>query len=223
MAVLAFPPLDFSLFGLSEWTGACWVEFFEGESGKPVWSVTLAHHSEDSALVLVRTSPKERWDRLIAGGQQPGAAEFAADLVRVVIDAARAEFDTDERSRYNRAVPAFAQDQGNGWESWESAQWSLDGHAIPARIWRFAHAWTGLTLGVSARYVGVTAFNVEDTEVDLTEVYGSDYGFDFTVPFWIHGLEDQLPRRPSTRDIYHSKRRHHDHDRVLDSQGPTVN
>jgi hypothetical protein len=136
----------------------------------------------------------------------------------VVIDAARAEFDTDERSRYNRAVPAFAQDQGNGWESWESAQWSLDGHAIPARIWRFAHAWTGLTLGISGHYVGVTAFNVEDTRVDLIEASGPDYDFDFTVPFLIHGLEEQLPRRPSTHDIYRSRRRHHDHDRVLDNK-----
>jgi hypothetical protein len=101
--------------GVREWNGSRWVEFFEGEGGKPVWSVTLAHHSEKCNLVLVRTSPKDRWDRIMAGGQQSGAAEFAADLVRVVIDAGRSELETDERSRYNRAVPAFAQEQGKEW------------------------------------------------------------------------------------------------------------
>jgi len=151
----------------------------------------------------------------MAGGEQPGATEFASDLVRVLIDMGRAEFEDPERSQYNRAVWSFAQEQGKAWESWDKTQWSLDGHAIPARTWRFAHFWTGMTLGVPDHYVGVTAFDLEDPGVDLVEVSGSDYGFDFTVPFGIRGLEVEHAGQPDTSEIFRSQSRHLDHDRVL--------
>jgi hypothetical protein len=213
------PPLDFSLFGLDGWSGAQWVGFFEGEVGQPVWSVTLDHHRQDSALVLVKTAPRERWDRLMAG-EEPRAADFASDLVRVLLDMARPEFEESERDRYNRSIWPFSRAQGGQWQSWEPAQWTVDGNPFPARLWRFAHAWTGLTLGAPEHYVGVTAFDVDGTGVDLIVASGAEYGFDFSVPFSIHGLQAQVPERPDTSDIFRSKSRHLDHDRVLASAGP---
>jgi len=213
------PPLDFSLVGLRGSSGARWVEFFDGEVGKPVWSVTLAHHA-DPALVLVTTAPRERWDQRMAGGGESGEVEFASNLVRVLLDLARAEFEGSERGQYNRALWPFAQEQGKVWESWEHAQWSVDGQTMPARTWRFAHGWTGLTLGVPGNYVGVTAFDSEDHEADLVGVSGSEYGFDFAIPFTIHGLELQRPGRTDTTEIYRSQSRHPDHDRVLAFLGP---
>ena len=210
-----FPPLDFSLFGWRGWTGARWVGFFEGEAGKPVWSVTLDHHRADPVLVLVKTAPKERWDRLMASIPELGAREFASDLVPVLVDLARPQFEESVRARYNRSIWPFARAQGHKLESWEQAQWSIDDKAVPSRIFRFGHAWTGVTLGAPGYYIGVTAFDLDDTEVELAQVSGGDYNFDFTVPFLIDELQAQIPERPDTSAIYLSKNRHPDHDRVL--------
>jgi hypothetical protein len=215
------PPLDFSLFGLNEWSGARWVEFFEGEIGEPVWAVTLAH-SRDPALVLVRFAPTKPWDRRMAGGL-PGATAFACSLLVALIDMARPELDGSEHDQYNRSIWAFAQEQAKTTESWEQTQWGWDGHTVPARIRRFAHAWTGFTLGVPGHYVGVTAFNLVDPRIDLIRVNGADYGFDFTVPFRIDELNTRRPQRLNPSEIVRSKRRLPDHDEVLASTGPASN
>jgi hypothetical protein len=215
------PPIDFSLFGVREWRGAHWVGFFEGEVGKPVWSVTLDHHRPDPALILVKAAPRERWDRVMAG-DEPGADVFASDLVRVLLDMARPEFvEESERARYNRSIWPFACAEGSQWESWAPAQWAIEGNPVPARVWPFAHGWTGLTLGDPQHYVGVTAFDVSDTGVDLVAVSGAEYGFEFSVPFSILDLQAQVPERPDTSDIVRSESRHPDHERVLASAGPS--
>ena len=211
------PPLDYSVFGLKGWSGARWVEFFQGEVPKPVWSVSLGHSSNEHALILVTTSPRERWGAM-AGRQQLGPSEFASDVVRVLIDMARAEFGGPARGQYDRAIWPFAQAQGWAWRSWDQTRWRFDGHVIPARIWRFAHAWTGLTLGVPGHYVAVTSFDSEDLEVDLAEVSGTDYGLDFTVPFGIGQL--QRTRHAVIPKVLRSKSQHPDHDRVIAFRSP---
>jgi hypothetical protein len=45
-----FPAIDFPSFGLDDgWTGPRWMSFFEGQGGRPIWGVHLAHgHHETS-------------------------------------------------------------------------------------------------------------------------------------------------------------------------------
>ena len=197
MAQLAdqHPPLDFSLFGLTEWDGVRWVPFFAGEVGRPVWSVSLAH-SADGTLVLVKTAPRQRYDQLMVGRDRQeeaailGPMEFAAESLAQMADAGRPEVDlpSEQRGRYNQRIWPFAEEQAAGWTEWEPARWTLGQRPLGARIFRFAHGWTGLTLDEPHHYIGVTAYNVADTHVSLTEVDGSLYGFDFSQPFKIQDL-----------------------------------
>jgi hypothetical protein len=110
------PPLDFSPLGLARWPGPKWVEFFQGTIGQAVSSVVLAHFVEGGGLILVKTAPRQRWDREMGGSVEGemnpgrGIADFAFDLVREMTDSGRPALDGDaalegeERASYNRGL-----------------------------------------------------------------------------------------------------------------------
>ncbi len=60
-----FQPLDFVPFGLAKWENPKWVFFFDGEIGPPACSVSLAHANDDR-VIIVKTAPCRRWDRMMA-------------------------------------------------------------------------------------------------------------------------------------------------------------
>jgi hypothetical protein len=238
MPSTGFPPLDFSLVGLAESPGRKWVEFFQGkyEGGtrRPVWSVLLAHSVKNGGLIMVKTAPRQRWDREMGGeieGEMNtgrGASDFAFDLLRQMIDSGRpalrgeAFLKDEERAAYNRGVVTFAEDHGAEWETWESVRWTLGGHNIEARIFRFAHAWAGFSVDGQDRYIGVIAYNVTDTTVRLAEVDGSSYDFDFSKPFQLEDLQAQIGLRPDTESIVRAPRRYPDHQVVINTRSRVI-
>ncbi len=233
-----FLPLDFSLVGLADWPGRKWVEFFQGkwERGvaKPVWSVLLAHSVEKSGLVVVKTAPRQRWDREMGGevdGEMNpgrGASDFASDLLRQMTDSGRpalegeAALTGEERASYNRGLVTFAEDRGAEWETWEPARWTLGERNIEAKIFLFAHAWAGLSVDDPDRYIGVIAYNVTDTTVHLAEVDGSLYDFDFTKPFRLEDLQSQLGSRPDSESVVRAATRQRDHQVVIATRSRVI-
>jgi hypothetical protein len=222
------PPLDFLLVGLANRRGPKWVIFFEGEQEKPVWSVLLAHSVLEAGLVVVKTAPRQWWDRDMAGEVEaedshcrPGATDFAFGLLLWMIDSGRPAFEGevalggDERADYNRGLVTFAKDHAAEWEMWEPARWTLGERNIEARIFRFAHAWAGFSVDDPDRYIGVIAYNVADTTVHLDEVDAASYNFDFTKSFGIADLQAQVGLRPDVESIIRAPARHPDHRVVI--------
>jgi hypothetical protein len=204
------------------------VIFFEGEQGKPVWSVLLAHSVDDDGLVVVKTAPRRWWDRNMAGVVEAednpgrsGATDFAFGLLLWMADGARpalegeAALTGEERGSYNRGLVTFAEGHGAEWETWEPARWTLGERSIDARIFRFAHAWAGFSVDDPDRYIGVVAYNVAETSVHLDNVDGPPYTFDFTKPFSIEDLQAQIASRPDVESVIRAPTRYRDHDVVI--------
>jgi hypothetical protein len=241
-STIGFPPLDFSLVGLAKPPGRKWVHFFEGERkdgiAQPAWSVSLAHSVEETGLIVVKTAPRDRWDRDMGGevggteGRQ-GISEYAFGLLLWLTDSGRpapegnASLKEEERASYNQGLVTFSEDHGAEWETWETARWTIGEQNLDARIFRFAHGWVGFTIDDPDRYIGVISYNVSDIAVHLDEVDGSSYNFDFTQPFDIEDLQDQVGSRPNVESIIRAPKRYPDHQvvmatpsRVISSTGP---
>jgi hypothetical protein len=221
----AHPSLDFSLVGVAQWPGPRWVEFFEGQHGQPVQSVLLAHSDGENGLIVVKTAPRPRRARG-EGDENPGetnleAANFAFELLLWTTDSARPALDGDaalkgeERASYNRGLVTFAEDHGAQWDTWERARWNLGKQNLDARIFRFAHGWTGFSVDDPDRWIGVIAYNVAETTVRLDEVDGVSYNFDFTKPFGIEDLQAQVGSRPEVESIIRAPVRYPDHEIVI--------
>jgi hypothetical protein len=212
------PALDFSLYGLAEWIDAKWVSFFEGESGKPVSSVLLAH-ANSRVLIVVKTAPKERWDRCSGRDVPSDPVDFAASLLATVADCARATLPASDRGQYNQGIWPYALEQAAGWSSWDHADWTIDGRPVDAIVKRFAHGWAGFTVSDPLHYIGIHAYRSDSTEVALKKVSGEAYGFDFSAPFGItqlHGVAPDLDLLAITRATTLDS----DHQQVLSSQAP---
>jgi hypothetical protein len=216
------------------------VNFFEGEHGKPVWSVLLAHSFADDGLVVVKTAPRRWWDQDMAGETEAednpgrsGATEFAFGLLLWTTDSSRpalegeAALKGEERAAYNRGLVTFSEDHAAEWETWEPARWTLGERNLDAKIFRFAHAWAGFSIDDPDRYIGVVAYNVADTTVRLEEVGGASYNFDFGQPFGTEDLQAQADSRPNVESLVRAPTRYPDHavviatpSRVITSTGP---
>jgi hypothetical protein len=201
---------------------------------KPVWSVLLAHSVEKSGLVVVKTAPRQRWDREMGGqvdGEMDpgsGASDFAFDLLRQMTDSGRPAREGDgaltgeERAAYNRGLVTFAEEHGAEWKGWEPARWTLGKRNIEAKIFRFANAWAAFSVDDLDRYIGVIAYNVTDATLDLAEVDGSAYDFDFSKPFHLEDLQAQVGSRPDTELLVRSVMRHRDHQVVMATRSRVI-
>jgi hypothetical protein len=223
------PPLDFGLFGLARWDGPKWVFFFEGEVGSPNWSVLL-NHANDHQLIIVKTAPRQRWDRVMAWGD-PGAdvpagigeEQFAFGLVTPLLDMARPNRNagpesTEDSAKYNRGLVAFANQQAAQWRSWDIASWTIGDGALAAYVFHFAHGWAGFSVDHPDYYIGVTAFHVADTSIGLAEVQGAAYDFDFSLPFGIQELQDQVGTVPDIERLIRASAVHPDHLLVMHTE-----
>jgi hypothetical protein len=181
------PPLDFPLVGIADWSGDRWVDFFEGQTGEPVWSVRLGHAAEGH-FAYVCTSPRTRWNTVTAVGDQQGLTELAWRWLFPLIDLARPSLDDGTNSEYSRRVMPFALHEAAGWSNWEPAAWVLDGQQVEARVYRFGGAWVGVGVHEPEGYLAVTARDQTETTLQLATVDGADYGWDFARPFSVSGL-----------------------------------
>ena len=216
-SVPGYPPLDFSLTGLSQWPGPKWVASFDGYPMFGVRSVYLAHSVEDGGLIVVKTAHRQRWDD--EHGRHLSLLEhfsdFAGVLLRFMVDSARPELQGEDRSFYNTGLNPFAYSHNKEWRTWERAQWSLAEQSLDARVFRFADGWTGFSVDDPDRYIAVAAYNVTDTNVRLEEVDGASYGLDFTKPFGTEALQSLAETNPNVASLMRARAKHPDHQAVI--------
>jgi hypothetical protein len=173
-------------------------------------------------LVIVTTAPKARWDQVMASRPPEteieadvGADRFAARAVQTLVDSARPHRVGYERDRYNRGLVPFSDAQGSQRRSWDPITWRLGGMGGMGGMFRFAHAWTAITIDDPERYVGVAAYRTPERSLDLVEVAGHVYGLDFTQSFSIDDLSNQ-PNRLGIDAFIRALSVHPDHLRVVE-------
>jgi hypothetical protein len=219
-----YPPLDFSLVGLSQPTGARWVASFDGFPTFGVRSVYLAHSLEDGGLIVVKTAHRQRWHDERGPESRHASPEkmaarareiFAYVLLLFMVDSAYPELTKEELATYNAGKGTFADKYAQRWQEWEPATWSLGGKMIDANIFRFGDGWTGFTVDDPDRYIAVAAYRVADTSVRLDEVDGGAYDFDFSMPFAIKTLREQGSTKPDVASLMRARARHPDHEAVI--------
>jgi hypothetical protein len=180
------PPIEFVPYGVAAWTGARWLEFFEGESGEPAWSVWLAHRTTDGrGLVVIITYPKRRFDdRLAVDSEEP--------MLEVV---ARAAFFLGELMRVNlRERDRWIHD----FERWPRAPWTIDGASVEARTLSVGTDWAAVTTLTDA-YLVILGHEVGPAELALVSMGdGEPYGVDFDEPLRLQDLTKRLADRPET-------------------------
>jgi hypothetical protein len=179
----AFAPIRFDLVGLADWYGRRFIVDFRGQLGpdgssRPTTSVTLGH-ADEAHLITVCTAGRQDWDDEANDKHREGhgAYAFAQGALFSLVDLRTPRHQTDEQWRgYAARIWSYASQHANEWTEWEPAEWSRAGERLHARLYRFANAWTGLTVGDLDRYIGVTAVGPVDTHIALAEVIGEPYG-----------------------------------------------
>ncbi|HEY3845101.1 MAG TPA: hypothetical protein VGL48_17780 [Acidimicrobiales bacterium] len=132
-----------------------------------------------------------------------------------MVDSARPHLVEYKRDGYNLGVVPFSDAQGSEWRTWDPITWRLGDREAEARLFRFAHVWAAITIDDPARYVGVAAYRMAERSLDLVEVAGQDYAWDFARPFSIDDLNDQ-PNRLDIEVFIRASSVHPAHLRVID-------
>jgi hypothetical protein len=140
---------------------------------------------------------------------------FAYVLLLFMVDSAYPELQEEDLSSYNAGKGFFADSYAKGWKEWERATWRLGAKTLEARIFRFGNGWTGFSIDDPDRYIAIAAYSVPDTNVDLEEVNGAAYGFDFSLPFTIEDLRAQKDTKPDVATLMRARTKHQDHEAVI--------
>ena len=157
------PPVDFRCFEQQDGTVAeRWLEFFEGEDGSPIWSVTLgAIRNGDAGPIFVKTLARDRFDELMVGDTGPSAErEIAYDTVRGLVNFSMAGgLDADPRSSltYEQLTSAriteFIFEQAGLFDTWGTSTVQVDGAETSCSVWSFAGWRCALVTRLPDRYL----------------------------------------------------------------------
>lgn len=193
------PPVDFQLYGLVG-SVRCerWLEFVEGEPGRPVWSVWLGHRCP-SGTVVVTTHPAERFVEVerVSGDVLPALARVAATTL---LSLTMPPPDDPRRTAALTAnVWAVADDAAAAYGSWPRETWTLGTVEMSVPVWAFAGGWAGIVTRVPAAYLIVfgqhcSASRVALAMVDDVKAYGLRPGAPLTADL-LRGPADPPPFR----------------------------
>ena len=196
------PPLDFPCFELIGQGSSSWLEFFDGEQGEPVWSVTLGFAREKSNI-YVKTMPRERYDRLMTADSSDPLRAVAEDAVLSVINyaltsGAAGSRETGARERLANHVPILLVELSDRYQDADRVEWSVDGNLVVFRVFRFGGWWAAYSDQIVDRYVICHGNDPFPKEVTLsTSAAIETYASGLDVPFDIGVLQapDQVARR----------------------------
>ena len=171
-----YPPFDFPLYGLDgAWTGPRWLDFFEGEVGKPSWGAWLGHghtadRKPDSPWVIMGSFSVRR---SVETQLQPSESfeHYLASIATLVL--------------FNDSVeaPARLETEPERWSAWQSASFSADGQPISAQVLNRGDAWAGFTTGLHEVGLVIHANRIAAEELALAEVTSSSsYHFNSDEP-----------------------------------------
>jgi hypothetical protein len=183
-----FPPPDFPVYGFDEsWAGPRWLEFLQGQPGRPLREIWLAHGWSPSPeasrpWARVGTFPAERYVRLMSGRYGDAARTVATAAVFDLMNRTSPVLPEQQRRRYWEAAMQV-EAQAEDYVRWPTANWRVDGRSVQARIAWWAGAWTGFTMDVSGVAIVVVAHGIAPGAVQLARVDDArPYGFDLDQP-----------------------------------------
>jgi hypothetical protein len=166
--------IDFVPFGLdADWPSRRWLEVISGRRGEPVRGTRLGHASS-SAMVLVCTYPRARFDEEVATSGSDPIREIAFETTYAQINLALHQI----RSPGARpdgligSLVRYAGQQADRYKDWPSALWGAESAATT----RLASWQSGFCLAYPEAYVVVHACGVGLDRIRLTRAQDlSDY------------------------------------------------
>jgi hypothetical protein len=188
------PPADFPIYGLTvaAWDGPRWLRFYEGAHGDVPDGIHLAHgrnmdlFQDRGPWAEVRSLPRTRFD---------GVTDDPSDAVRHV-----ALYTWMSRGFGSAELhDELAHTEARGYQQWSTAEWTLDGEPVEARVvpdHPDAHgAWAAFTATPDV-YVVVAARGMRPADIQLTRVLdGSAYGMRLGAPLDFPGSINHAIRK----------------------------
>jgi hypothetical protein len=161
-------PIDFIPWGLdASWPTRCWLEPIFGRRNEPPRGLRLAHAS-DTAMVLVCTHPRARFDVEIASAGADPIRELAYEttftLINLVLHQIRVPGERPEG--LVSSLMQFATQQANRHREWATTHWGLEA----ASIIGLAGWQSGYTLAYPESYVIVHACGIDNDTIRLQQV-----------------------------------------------------
>jgi hypothetical protein len=153
-----------------------------------VFGLWLAHGSTlrpmpNEQWVMTGSLPLGRFARIrTTPGEDPVQA-VASTALWPLVGLVTPELTEDQRLVWSGHVWAFIQERAALYETWPQVMWSLDSTPMPARVFRWAGAWTGFaTTSQVAIIVVACAVNAEGLALEQVR-NGHGYHFDISAPF----------------------------------------
>ncbi|HYS38734.1 MAG TPA: hypothetical protein VEO01_24195 [Pseudonocardiaceae bacterium] len=215
------PPLDFPCVELAGQWSTSWLEFFEGEQGEPVWSVTLGS-ARDNSNIYVKTMPRDRYDRLMAVGSNDTVRAVIEDAAQSLINYALASGaagprESGARERLSNHVPVLLDELSDRYRDASQVEWLIDGGRVPFLLFSFGGWWAAYSGQLADRYVICHGNDPLPDDLTLSTVREiGAYASGLDVPFDLAVLQspDQVARRVSHRvDLS----LHTDYERLLET------
>jgi hypothetical protein len=187
--------IDFVPWGLdADWPARRWLEAISGRGEEPVKAVRLGHASS-SAMVLVCTYPRDRFDREVAASGSDPIREVAYETTYAQINLALHQI----RSPGARpdgligSLVRYASQQADRYRDWPSTLWGVE----PAATTKLASWQSGFSLAYPDAYVIVHACGIGIDRVRLVPTADLS-GYDLTQdPLEIGAMHWELwPSRP---------------------------
>jgi len=173
----AFPPLDFPLYGLgADWTGPRWLDFLDGQIGRPAWGAWLAHgydaeRGSDQPWVIVGSMRRPDGFEVRLLGPDETFEHYLA------FTATHALWSDSREARSALEV------EPGRWQDWPTVAFAVNGSVITGHLLRRGRTWAAFSSDTSEVGLVVHAGGVRVTELSLVEITETwPYHFDRQEP-----------------------------------------
>src|SRR5689334_601228 len=183
-----WPPADFKIYGLEEWSGERALDTYEMRQGaRGPYAVWLSHcQGNGSVGVRVGTLSKQRLDEKMStsfGDQLAAVADYAVSrLVSMTMP-----WPLPPEPNAYALLLTHGRAQAANWAAWDRVAWEVNGERISPFLWRFAGGWAALAESTSNSYIVALGIGSEPAGLHFVTITdGAAYRTDFAEPFDSH-------------------------------------
>ncbi|OQO92813.1 hypothetical protein [Saccharomonospora piscinae] len=204
--------VDFQAYGLDDtFTGARWVDFFEGLPGRPPWALWLGHREPDAdSGVRVGTLPKRRYEAVMCPNGKDPLVEVAFSGAFGVVNVTLPDSSVPRPDGLIPALVEHAEHEAQRYADWPIVWWRLEGAQVRARVWHFAGGWAAFCTALDDVYLVVVGIGMDPADLAFAPVTdGAEYGADLAAPLDFAELGRRKSVRPEAwlppprRDSFH--------------------
>ena len=185
------PAIDFPVYGLAGWRGPQWLDSLEGEAGKPIAAVWLAHRTGDEMrhgfpYVKIGTLSLRQYGCVsptLHTDETRSSREVAFAAMLKLLNMTSPILSREEQSKYSTNAVRFAEQQADRHADWQAVDWSINGRRVDARVLEWSGAWVAFTRSLHPD-VAVVAVGGGGAVAEGLAIYQvndqADYYFDVT-------------------------------------------